>query len=145
VAKGVRGVKGIENNIAVDYTTGRSDAEIRAEIKKTLRWDAYVDDALINVSVDDGNVSLAGIVGSMAEKSRARADAWVVGEDEFFWSPFVDGDDITVQVDDGVAELTGTVDTWSERESAEENARQGGAVIVDNDLLVLYGPEYYKK
>jgi len=357
VSKGVRGVKGIDNNIAVDYTTGRSDAEIRAEIKKTLRWDAYVDDALVNVSVDDGNVSLAGIVGSMAEKSRARADAWVVGvksvdntdlevkywardgklrkdkymaksepeiesavkdtlgydprvdtsditvkvdggiatlrgtvddlkekrvagknarnvvgvwgvrnrikidpgisptdstiesrveaallgdpyveyyeidvevadgnvylygevdsyfekaqaddlaarqngvvdvnnyltvhdtdaatydpymddwylydydwydpyesdqpsvgktdweieqniEDEFFWSPFVDGDDITVQVEDGVAELTGTVDTWSEREAAEENARQGGAVIVDNDLLVLYGPEYYKK
>jgi len=66
-------------------------------------------------------------------------------EDEFFWSPFVDGDDITVQMEDGVAELTGTVDTWSEREAAEENARQGGAVIVDNDLLVLYGPEYYNK
>ena len=66
-------------------------------------------------------------------------------EDEFFWSPFVDGDDITVQVEDGVAHLTGTVDTWSEYEAARENALEGGAVIVDNDLLILYGPEYYKK
>lgn len=354
VVKGVRGVKGIENNIAVDYATQRSDAEIREEIKKTLRWDVYLDDALIDIDVKDGKVTLTGTVGSLAEKSRAWTDAWVAGvkavdnsdlqvefwardeklrkdkfvsksdaeietavrdaflydprvstaevtvdvsggiatlrgtvddlkekraaavdarnvvgvwavknqlkvkpdkqqsdskieenvesalvrnpyvdryqitvsvvngevylygdvnsafekgladdvaarqkgvkavhnfidvkgssvitydpyidswdlhdyewytvndklvstktdweierniKDELFWSPFVDADQVKVEVDNGVAELTGTVDTWSEREAAGENALEGGALIVDNDLAVSYGPDYYR-
>ena len=354
VVKGVRGVKGIENNIAVDYTSKRSDEEIREEIKKTLRWDAYVDDALIDVAVKNGKVTLTGTVGSLAEKSRANTDALVSGvksvdnsdlqvkfwardeklrkgkfvskreseieaavrdaflydprvnmtavkvevnngiatlrgtvddlkekraaardarnvvgvwavknqikvnpvtppsdsriednvesallrdpfvdryqitvsvvngavylygkvdsrfekgladnlvsrqkgvkavhnflevqgmdvitydpyvdlwnlydfewytvndklvstktdweierniKDELFWSPFVDADQVKVEVDNGIAVLTGTVDTWSEREAAEENALEGGALIVDNDLTVSYGPDYYR-
>ena len=39
-------------------------------------------------------------------------------------------------VDDGVATLTGTVEDWSEYRAATENAIEGGAVAVDNDLLV---------
>lgn len=353
VAKGVKGVKDIDNNIAVDYATRRGDVEIQHEIEKALRWDAYVDDALINVSVDNGDVILSGTVGSMAEKTRTEVDARVAGvksvdstglsvkwwardkrlrkgkyvsksdpeiksaiedafridsrvnvsdilievddgiatlrgtvdnlkerriaaqdarnivgvwgvdnqlkvnfdlppsdgrieenvehalvtdpyveryeitvsvvegevylygevdstfekiqaddlaarqkgvvevhnyltvkesgaasyspyidqwylddygwvttndtlsiktdweiesqiKDELFWSPFVDRDDVNVTVEDGIAELTGTVDTWSEREAAEENALEGGAVAVDNDLAVAYGPDYYQ-
>ncbi len=64
-------------------------------------------------------------------------------KDEFFWSPFVDGGDITVRVDDGKATLTGTVDTWGERRAATENALEGGAVEVDNELNVLFGPSFY--
>jgi osmotically-inducible protein OsmY len=55
----------------------------------------------------------------------------------------VDRDEVTVTVDDGVAELTGTVETWNERRAAEENAYEGGAVTVDNDLGVEFGPDYY--
>lgn len=351
VAKGVRGVKGIDNDITVDYQTERTDTEIQEEVADALRWDAYVDDALINVSVDDGEVELSGTVGSLAEKNRAYSDAWVAGvqsvdnndlhvkwwarddrlrkdkyvsktdaeikeavkdaflydprvmsfkidvepdggyvtlrgtvdnlkakraaaqdardvvgvwsvnnkikvrpgtpsdsriednvedalvrdpyveryeidvsvvdgevylygdvdstfeksqaddvaarqigveevnnfltvndpngavydpytddwylydydwyvdtdrtttktdweieediEGELFWSPFVDSDEVSVEVDNAVAELTGTVDTWAEREAATENAIEGGAVVVDNDLAVDYGPDYY--
>jgi len=57
-------------------------------------------------------------------------------ESEVWWSPFVDSDDITVHVDDGVATLTGTVDSWSEYESARENAFEGGATWVENDLVI---------
>ncbi|MBD3676136.1 MAG: BON domain-containing protein [Planctomycetaceae bacterium] len=57
-------------------------------------------------------------------------------QSELFWSPFVDSDQVTVNVDDGTATLTGTVDSWTERDSASENAYEGGAVFVDNDLLV---------
>jgi hypothetical protein len=39
-------------------------------------------------------------------------------------------------VDDGVATLTGTVDSWSEYDAAVNNAYEGGAVYVDNELLV---------
>jgi osmotically-inducible protein OsmY len=79
VAKGVKGVTAIENNIQVDYKSERSDLEIRPEIEKRLRWDVLVDHKLIDVQVDNGDVTLRGTVGSAAEKSRARLDAWVGG------------------------------------------------------------------
>jgi osmotically-inducible protein OsmY len=79
VAKGVKGVTAIVNNIEIDYESKRSDLEIGPEIGKRLRWDVLVDHALINVDVNNGNVTLSGTVGSAAEKSRARVDAWVPG------------------------------------------------------------------
>ncbi|MDY7109620.1 MAG: BON domain-containing protein [Planctomycetota bacterium] len=353
VAKGVRGVKGLTNDIRIDHQTDRPDHEIRAEIEKALDWNVLVDDALIDVSVRDGEVTLTGTVGSASEKTEAKIDAWVAGvrdveadrlkvarwardedlregkyvarddaeinkairralrydprvdvddvkvkvedgvvtlngktdhvmakrsaaqdarntvgvwrvknlirvrasspsdatienrieralardpyvesyeltvrvengeatllgavdsffekaradniaaatygvvdvnnnvrvddpdeyvaydpyidgyvyiydydwhdypdltttetdweirediQDEMWWSPFVDEDEVTVTVDGGVATLTGTVDTWSERRAATENAYEGGAILVDNDLMVDYGPDYY--
>jgi HSP20 family molecular chaperone IbpA len=56
--------------------------------------------------------------------------------DELFWSPFVDSDDVNVEVKDGRVTLTGTVDSWSEYNAAADNAYEGGAVYVDNDLVV---------
>jgi osmotically-inducible protein OsmY len=79
VAKGVRGVREIENLIKVTYATERSDREIEAEIKGRLEWDVWVDDSLLDVKVEKGNVTFSGTVRSMAEKARAYADAWVVG------------------------------------------------------------------
>lgn len=57
-------------------------------------------------------------------------------EEEFFWSPFVDGSDIQVTVDNGEAELSGTVESLSEYNAATENAYEGGAVWVDNDIII---------
>ena len=57
-------------------------------------------------------------------------------ESEMWWSPFVDSDQVNVAVNNGTATLTGTVDTWSELESATENAYEGGAVWVNNELAV---------
>ncbi len=79
VAKGVRGVTGLTNDIDIDYEVERSDAEIKADIEKTLQWDTLVDDGLIDVQVDNGQVRLTGTVGSAAEKRQARYDAWVAG------------------------------------------------------------------
>lgn len=353
VAKGVRGVKGVDNDILLDYGADRADADIQEDIEEMLHWDAYVDDALINVRLDDGKVTLSGTVGSLAEKERATGLAWVSGvtavdnsdlqvrwwarddrlrskkyvpksesaikqavqdvllydprvesfqievepdggyvtlrgkvdnlkakraaaadartvvgvwavdnkikfsprassdrriednvekalvrdpyidryelvvsvtdgvvnlygdvdstfeksqaddvasrqvgvqgvnnyltvnnpngmayspyaddwylydydwytdtdrtttksdwqieediEDELWWSPFVDSDDITVSVEAGVATLTGTVETWGERQAATENAIEGGAMLVDNNLTIEYGPDYYNR
>lgn len=55
---------------------------------------------------------------------------------EFFWSPFVDGGDITVTIENGRATLTGHVDSWSEHAAATENALEGGATWVENNLVV---------
>jgi osmotically-inducible protein OsmY len=57
-------------------------------------------------------------------------------ESELFWSPFVDSDQVTVMVDDGKATLTGQVDSWSEYDAAAQNALEGGAVAVDNELTI---------
>ena len=35
--------------------------------------------------------------------------------------------------------LTGTVDSWGEYSAATDNAYEGGAVHVDNDLVVILG------
>lgn len=79
VVKGVKGVKGIDNDITVEYDTERTDYEIKQDIAKALHWDILVDDALIDVKVDDGKVELSGTVGSAAEKHQAYWDAWVTG------------------------------------------------------------------
>ncbi len=79
VARGIRGVVGVENSIEVDPALDRPDIEISREIEQRLTWDVLVDDGLIEVDVTDGKVLLSGIVGSAAEKSRATSDAWVTG------------------------------------------------------------------
>lgn len=44
--------------------------------------------------------------------------------------------EVAVAVSDGVVTLTGTVDSWMERAAATQNAYEGGAAYVDNDLEV---------
>lgn len=82
VAKGVIGVKAINNHIKVDYTIERPDNEIEKEIQMALHNDIRVDDAMINVNVTDGKVNLSGIVGSLAEKYQAETNAWVAGVED---------------------------------------------------------------
>ncbi len=79
VVKSVSGVKKVDNDISINYKMDRSDYEIMQEVESRMANDVQVDDKLINVSVNDGNVSLSGTVGSLSEKNRARADAWVGG------------------------------------------------------------------
>ena len=81
VTKGVRGVKSVDNNIRISYREERSDYEIEKDVKRRLETDVLVDDQMITVSVDDGEVTLAGKVGSAEEKHRAWVDAWVTGVD----------------------------------------------------------------
>jgi osmotically-inducible protein OsmY len=79
VAKGVGGVVGLNNRLGVVYPVHRSDEEIRQDVAERLRWDARVQDGLIEVEVDEGQVRLSGIVGSAAEKRQAGWDSWVAG------------------------------------------------------------------
>lgn len=80
VAKTVSGVKDVKDSIHVHYKSDRPANEIEKEIEEKLKWDVLVDNGLINVNVDkDGNVALSGTVGSAAEKTRAKLDAWVAG------------------------------------------------------------------
>ena len=57
-------------------------------------------------------------------------------ENQLFWSPYVDRRDITVTVKDGIATLQGTVDRRRERRVANENAYEGGALAVRDEIKV---------
>ncbi|NNE43453.1 MAG: BON domain-containing protein [Gemmatimonadetes bacterium] len=79
VARSVRGVTGVTDEIRVDYGADRPDLEIQTDIAEALRWNSLVDHELIQVSVEDGAVRLTGLAGTAAEKRRARLEAWTQG------------------------------------------------------------------
>ncbi len=79
VAKGVLGVKSVKNNITVNYAVNRPDYEIREDIEQSMKNDIRIDDALIDVTVKNGEVKLSGTVGSANEKSLAYSKAWIAG------------------------------------------------------------------
>lgn len=75
VIKGIRGVKAVEADVTVVHGEPRLARTIEAEIEAALRWDVYIDDALIEVRVRDDVAHLEGTVGSAAEKWLAMAKA----------------------------------------------------------------------
>jgi osmotically-inducible protein OsmY len=56
--------------------------------------------------------------------------------EELFWSPFVEGDEIDLRVENGAVTLYGTVDSWAEYNTVTNNAFEGGATRVNNNLIV---------
>lgn len=82
VVKNVKGVREVDNRIDVSVKKDRPDREIREEIVRRLAWDVRVDSGKIDVSVNDGKLSLSGLAGSAAEKRIARHHAWVAGVTE---------------------------------------------------------------
>jgi len=78
VAEGVQGVVDVKNELTFDVVSDRTDADIADDIRYRLRSDASIDAGLITVTVNDGKVTLAGSVGSAAEKREAQYEAWIV-------------------------------------------------------------------
>ncbi len=170
-AKNTVGVWRVKNYIRVRPAAYVSDAEIEDRIDKALERNAYTYRPEITPVVVNGKVYLYGTVDSEFEKEQAEEVVskvkgvievenhidvdftwtyktdWEIKEDiqsELWWSPFVDSDEITVSVDNAEATLSGTVDTWGEVQAAVDNAYEGGARSVVNDLKVRYGPRYYR-
>ncbi|MGD9132848.1 MAG: BON domain-containing protein, partial [Desulfobacterales bacterium] len=144
------------------------DAELAKKIRLALLRNPYTHQHEIGVTVNNRLVMLDGAVNSNLEKAKAEEvvsavkgvaavtnnlrvmktwtprDDWEIKkdiEDELWWSPFVDEDDVSVNVTDGTATLVGVVDTLRERRVATENAYEGGAKHVRNELKVRYGPD----
>jgi osmotically-inducible protein OsmY len=186
-ARNTVGVRFVDNRIKVRPAVQISDEKIENDIRSALIRDPYVESDKITVDVANGMAYLFGTVNTNFEKSRADdiaskvrgvitvdnnlmvrdhndlyaynpyVDDWYIREypydrprfpgksdwqiksdieSELFWSPFVDSDDVNVTVDDGVATLSGTVDSWAEYNAAANNAYEGGAVYVDNELTM---------
>lgn len=116
IAARIKGVRGVDNRVFVLKTNSR------------IAHDPYVDDW----SIDQHGWY------SPSQPTVQRPDASIEMEirDELRWSPFVDKDRIEVSVQAGVATLTGEVDSYSQRRIAAENAIDGGAVAVVNQLRI---------
>ncbi|MGD9179717.1 MAG: BON domain-containing protein, partial [Desulfobacterales bacterium] len=144
------------------------DAELAEKVRLALLRNPYTHQHEITVTVNNRLAMLDGTVNSNLNKAKAEEvvsavkgvaavtnnlrvkkawtpkDDWEIKRDienELWWSPFVDEDDVSVTVRDGTTTLVGVVDTLRERRVATENAYEGGAKHVRNELKVRYGPE----
>lgn len=79
VARSVAGIQRVDNRLEVALSSHRSDEDIRKDIEGLLTYDALVDDAAIEVEVQDGAVELSGAVASAGERTRAIRRAYVEG------------------------------------------------------------------
>ncbi len=79
VARGIKGVRAVQNDIQIEYIATRSDDEIHKDIERRLERDARIDEAEIKVGVNLGVATLQGAVPSTVEKRWAIYDAWVDG------------------------------------------------------------------
>lgn len=181
VAKGVKGVKGVNNEITFDYEAGRSDYEIKQDIEAAMQNDVRIDNMLVDVKVNDGNVELSGEVGSATEKRQAEFLAWVSGvqsvdtenlevsywareenlrkdkyvdksddeikeaiKDAYIYDPRVSFFNPNVKVDNGIVTLSGTVDNLKAKRAAENTAKNiVGVKMVKNYINIRpsYIPE----
>ena len=161
----VAGVKSVDNDIVVDPAALglRSDADIAADIRSAFALDYQVPDDRLNVSVDDGFVTLTGTVDWYYQRDAAEDDAAMIEgvtgiEDDIIVSPpdasatdVASGiaaafarneelydDNIFVQTDGGHVTLSGTVETSSEYDMAEDTAWMSpGVTSVTNNIDIL--------
>jgi len=79
IAEGIKGVKKVRNNVAINYGAKPTDTQMADDIKARLQWDIWINGELIKPVVAEGKVTLTGTIGSAISKSRAVDDAWVNG------------------------------------------------------------------
>lgn len=120
IAQGAEGVTAVRNRLSVDLPAHRTND--------------YAYDPIWDYDPEYRSRSDGSYVAAMSWS--ATSDAQIANNirDEFFWSPFVDESAIEVDVDKGIATLSGDASTWSEYRAATENAYEGGAVYVVNNL-----------
>jgi osmotically-inducible protein OsmY len=79
IAKGVKGIKEVRNDVTINYMAKRTDSEIAADVTARLQWDIWINGGRVKPVVESGKVTLTGTIGSAISKSRAFDDAWVNG------------------------------------------------------------------
>ena len=163
-AERLYGVKAVANDLEVRLPTltERSDTEIAHAVINVLEWDAEVPHEKIKARVENGVVTLDGMVDWYFEKIAAeRAVQYLIGvkrvinnitvqpqvqttdvadniRDALKRSAEVEANRITVETADGKVTLRGTVRSYAERAAAERAAWDApGVKEVDDRLAVL--------
>ena len=159
----VRGVHGLAENIDVRPfgDVGNSDDEIAHRAVSSLQWDVMVPDQAIQVVVEDGYISLTGVVDwDFQRAAAARAVHRLYGvrqiTNEITLKPRVQSEDIhalikhalerqgqieadhiKVSVDGGKVSLRGHVKSWPDRAVIENAAWAApGVNAVDDQVTV---------
>lgn len=163
-AENTVGVLRVKDHIKVRPAKLVENEELEDRVEKAMIRDPYTEYFDIDVNAVNGKVYLDGNVNTSYEKFHAEKVAskikgvvevvnlidykrkWVWKPDtdihqdvnqQIFWSPYVDPDDVNVKVENGIVTLTGEVNSLRERIKAEENAYQGGAKDVINQLRIV--------
>jgi osmotically-inducible protein OsmY len=161
VAKRVRSVRAVANDIEVRLKLGRTDADIALDAARALDLYATIPSG-VKAAVHNGHVTLTGVVPWPYQKKHAekimRQIKGVRGvfnrlmlaprtverdihhriNEALHRNANVDARQITVTVDGNTVTLTGTVRTWLERDSAERAVADGpGITTVINHIAVV--------
>ena len=127
--------------------TTKSDAQIKTDVLKELKWDPSVDETEVGVQVKDGIVTLTGNISAYPKKLAARdaahrvwgvldvvddmkvriPTAWERTDEDMAkavrnalkWDVLVPDDNITTTVSNGTVTLQGSVNTWMQRYDTE--------------------------
>ena len=160
VAKRVRGVRAVANDIEVRLKLERTDSDIAADVVRALELRSTIPSG-VQAAVHAGHVTLTGKAAWLYQKSDAeKAVRHVRGVrnviDRITVAPRpverdiqhriaealhrnanVDSRRIAVSVDGGTAILTGHAASWLQREAAERAAAAApGIMQVDNRMVV---------
>jgi osmotically-inducible protein OsmY len=79
LAKGVKGVVEVENEIRFVAQPSRSDEDIAADVRSRIQWDPWLNNPRLAVVVDRGVVKVTGQVPSTDAKKRIQEDAMAPG------------------------------------------------------------------
>jgi osmotically-inducible protein OsmY len=71
LASEVGGVKDVKNNIITKWSSDRSDQAIKGDVLAALEQNVYLTGMPFTVTVNDGVVTLSGVVGNAYEKRQA--------------------------------------------------------------------------
>ncbi len=161
-AERVSGVKALADDLMVRPLTSKpTDTEIAHAAVNALYWDTEVPNDRITVKVEDGWVTLEGIVPwRYQSESSERAVRYLGGvkgvsnhikvqpaistaevknkiENALKRSAELDAKRISVEAADGKVTLKGTVRTWAERRDAERAAWSAPGVRQVEDMIVV--------
>jgi osmotically-inducible protein OsmY len=167
VAKRVRGVHAVANDIVVRLKVGRTDADIAADAAQALRLRSTIPENL-QTTVHNGRVTLTGTVEWLVQKdlaeSAVRHIPGVVGVlnrievapktiqrdvrrrivHALHRNADLDAGHINVNTADDVVTLTGQVASWFQRDTAERAAASApGIRHVENRIVVVPPQEPY--
>lgn len=164
VAKRVRGVRAVANDITVRLTVERTDADIAADAAAALKLQTTCADK-VQIAVHHGHVGLTGTVEWFTQKEAAAAAVrhvpGVRGVANYIdvapkpafrdvhrrivaalhRNADLDARNLRVEVAGDVVTLTGTVGSCQQREAAEYGAASApGIRVVQNRIVVVPSP-----